>query len=83
MKFKPNMFANASFAAPKVSEIMVPTSALVMNNDSTSLFVEVAPWAFERRNVEISHQEGENAVIKSGINDGERVVVRGGVRLND
>ena len=83
MKFKPNMFANASFAAPMVSEIMVPTSALVMNNDSTSVFVEVAPWAFERRNVEISHQEGEDAVIKIGVNAGERVVVRGGVRLND
>ena len=83
MKFKPNMFANASFTAPMVSEIMVPTSALVMNNDSTSVFIEVAPWAFERRNVEISHQEGEDAVIKSGVNAGERVVVRGGVRLND
>ena len=83
MKFKPNMFANASFTAPMVSEIMVPTSALVMNNDSTSVFIEVAPWAFERRNVEISHQEGEDAVIKSGVNAGERVVVSGGVRLND
>jgi cobalt-zinc-cadmium efflux system membrane fusion protein len=83
MKFKPNMFANASFAAPMVSEIMVPTSALVMNNDSTSVFIEVAPWAFERRKVEISHQEGEDAVIKRGVNAGERVVVRGGVRLND
>jgi cobalt-zinc-cadmium efflux system membrane fusion protein len=82
-KFKPNMFANASFAAPMVSEIMVPTSALVMNNNSTSVFIEVAPWAFERRDVEISHQEGQDAVIKSGVNDGEHVVVRGGVRLND
>jgi len=82
-KFKPNMFANASFAAPMASEITVPTSALVMNNDRTSVFIEVAPWAFERRNVEISHQEGEDAVIKSGVKAGERVVVRGGVRLND
>ena len=82
-KFKPNMFANASFAAPLVSEITVPTSALVMSNDRTSLFIEITPWAFQRRTVEISHQEGDDAVIKSGVNDGERVVVRGGVRLND
>jgi membrane fusion protein, heavy metal efflux system len=81
--FKPNMFANASFMAPTVSQIMVPTSALVMSNNSTSVFIEVAPWAFERRNVEINYQEGEDAVIKSGVNSGERVVVRGGVRLND
>jgi len=81
--FKPNMFANASFAAPTASQIIVPTSALVMNNNSTSVFIEVAPWAFERRNVEIDYQEGEDAVIKSGVNPGEPVVVRGGVRLND
>jgi cobalt-zinc-cadmium efflux system membrane fusion protein len=81
--FKPNMFASASFMAPTVSQIMVPTSALVMNNNNTSVFIEVAPWAFERRNVEISYQEGEDAVIKSGVNAGERIVVRGGVRLND
>jgi membrane fusion protein, heavy metal efflux system len=83
MKFKPNMFANASFAAPAVSEVTVPTSALVMSNSSTSVFIEVAPWAFERRNVEISHQNVDDAVIKSGVSSGERVVVRGGVRLND
>ncbi|HUI14344.1 MAG TPA: efflux RND transporter periplasmic adaptor subunit [Xanthobacteraceae bacterium] len=80
---KPNMFANASFAAPAVSRIVVPTSALVMNNDSTSVFVEVAPWTFERRNVEIDYQEGEGAIIKSGVKPGERVIVKGGVRLND
>ena len=58
MAFKPNMFANASFTAPMVPELMVPTSALVMNNDSTSVFVEVAPWAFERRDVEIEPSGG-------------------------
>jgi membrane fusion protein, heavy metal efflux system len=81
--FKPNMFANANFMAPPVSEITVPTSALVMSNDSTSLFVEVAPWAFERRIVEIDHQDGDDAVIRRGLNSGERVVIKGGVRLND
>jgi membrane fusion protein, heavy metal efflux system len=80
---KPNMFANASFMAPMLSQIMVPTSALVMSNNNTSVFIEVAPWAFERRNVEINYQEGEDAVIKSGVNSGDRVVIRGGVRLND
>ncbi len=80
---KPNMFANASFVAPSVLRIVVPTSALLMNNDSTSVFVEVAPWTFQRRDVEIDYQEGEGAIIKSGVNPGERVIVKGGVRLND
>jgi membrane fusion protein, heavy metal efflux system len=80
---KPNMFADATFVAPSVSRLVVPTSALLMTNDTTSVFVEVADWAFERRAVEIANQEGATSVIKSGVDPGERVVVRGGVRLND
>ena len=80
---KPNMFANATFVAPSMSRLMVPTSALLMTNDRTSVFVEVSDWAFERRDVEIAYQEGAAVAIKSGIRPGERVVVKGGVRLND
>jgi cobalt-zinc-cadmium efflux system membrane fusion protein len=80
---KPNMFANARFEAPPVPRMMVPTSALLMTNDATSVFVEVADWAFERRNIEIAYQEGAAVAIKSGLRPGERVVVKGGVRLND
>jgi len=80
---KPNMFADATFVAPSASRLVVPTSALMMTNDRTSVFVEVADWAFERRDVEIANQEGAAAVIKTGLQPGERVVVKGGVRLND
>jgi cobalt-zinc-cadmium efflux system membrane fusion protein len=80
---KPNMFANASFIAPPQKRVMVPNSTLLMTNDKTSVFVEVANWAFERRDVEIAYQEGTVAAIKSGLQPGERVVVKGGVRLND
>jgi cobalt-zinc-cadmium efflux system membrane fusion protein len=81
--FKPGMFATAAFLAPPVSRLTVPTSALLMTNDTTSVFVEVADWAFERRNVEIANQEGATAVIRSGLAPGDRVVVKGGIRLND
>ena len=80
---KPGMFANAAFIAPALSRLVVPTSALLMTSDTTSVFIEVADWAFERRNVEIAYQERNTAVIKSGLRPGDRVVVKGGVRLND
>ncbi|MBO0750617.1 MAG: efflux RND transporter periplasmic adaptor subunit [Bradyrhizobiaceae bacterium] len=80
---KPNMFAEARFEAPPVPRLMVPTSALMMTNDATSVFVEVADWAFERRNVEIAYQEGTVVAVKSGLKPDDRVVVKGGVRLND
>jgi len=80
---KPNMFANATFVAPAMSQLIVPTSALLMTNDRTSVFVEVAEWAFERREVDVAYQEGPTAMVKSGLQPGERIVVKGAVRLND
>jgi membrane fusion protein, heavy metal efflux system len=80
---KPNMFANATFLAPPVSRPIVPTSALLMTNDKTSVFVEVAEWAFERRDIEVAYQEGATAAVKAGLKPGERIVVKGAVRLND
>jgi membrane fusion protein, heavy metal efflux system len=80
---KPNMFATVTFAAPPVTRITVPNSALLMTNDRTSVFVEVADWAFERRNVELAYQEGAATAIRSGLAPGDRVVVKGAVRLND
>jgi cobalt-zinc-cadmium efflux system membrane fusion protein len=81
--FKPNMFANVTFVAPSVMQVMVPNSALLMTNDRTSVFVEVESWAFERRNVEIAYQDSAVTAIKTGLKPGDRVVAKGAVRLND
>jgi membrane fusion protein, heavy metal efflux system len=83
LTLKPNMFADATFVAPSVSRLIVPTSALLLTHDTTSVFVELEDWVFERRDVEIDYEEGAAAAIKSGLWPGERVVVKGAVRLND
>lgn len=80
---KPNMYASARIALPESAEPQVPSSALLMNNDAVSVFVEVAPWTFERHPVETGREDGEQVRVRSGLAAGERVVVRGGVLLND
>lgn len=82
-RLKPNMFANASIAVPQPAQVFVPESALLMNNDSTTVFVEVSPWTFERRTVELSYDESAGARVVKGLKAGDRVVVKGGVLLND
>ncbi|MDR3454571.1 MAG: efflux RND transporter periplasmic adaptor subunit [Rhodoferax sp.] len=82
-KLKPNMYASVSIAVPQSTQVVVPTSALLMNNDSTTVFVEVAPWTFMRRVVELGREDGDNVRILSGLAAGDRIVVRGGVLLND
>ncbi len=82
-RLKPNMFANASIQVPQPGQIMVPQSALLMNNDSVFVFVEIAPWTFVRRAIDISYDDASNTRVQSGLKVGERVIVSGGVLLND
>ena len=82
-RLKPGMFANVSFYTPMQRAQVVPTSALVLKEDTNQVFVEVAPWTFEARTVELNFQQGDQAVLKSGVNPGDRIVVKGGVLLGD
>ena len=63
--------------------VVLPSSALLMNNDRTSVFVATAPWTFERRTVEPLLEESSQVAIRSGVQPGEQVVVKGGILLND
>jgi membrane fusion protein, heavy metal efflux system len=80
--FKLNMFATVRFFAPAAQSILVPSSALFIVNDTTSVFVETAPWTFQRKPVVIE-SDYEGSTIVRGLEPGERIVVRGGVLLND
>jgi cobalt-zinc-cadmium efflux system membrane fusion protein len=80
---RPNMFASVSLLAAAATQVIVPTSALLMNNDRTSVFVATAPWTFSRRVVDMRLGEGSTAVILGGLKAGEQVVVKGGILLND
>jgi cobalt-zinc-cadmium efflux system membrane fusion protein len=80
---KPNMFATVTLTGPAESDVVLPSSALLMNNDRTSVFVATAPWTFERRAVDTSLEEGSSVAIRSGVKAGEQVVVKGGILLND
>jgi cobalt-zinc-cadmium efflux system membrane fusion protein len=80
---KPNMFATVTLLGAPRSRVVLPSSALLMNNDRTSVFVAVAPWTFERRTVDLDLDEGTSVAIRSGVNAGDQVVIRGGILLND
>ena len=83
MRLRPGMFASVSFFAPTERVPVVPTSALVLKDNETQVFVETAPWTFEARDVDIAFQQGGQAVLKSGVKVGDRVVTKGGVLLGD
>jgi cobalt-zinc-cadmium efflux system membrane fusion protein len=83
IRLRPGMFANVSFHAPARQVPVVPASALVLKDDANQVFVETAPWTFEARSVDVGFQEGERVVLTGGVKPGDRVVVKGGVLLGD
>ncbi len=80
---KPGMFATVTILSPQPPRIMVPQSALLMNNDTVTVFVEVAPHAYRRRDIEIIYDDGDLCEVTSGLSAGDRVVTQGAVLLND
>jgi membrane fusion protein, heavy metal efflux system len=83
VSLKPNMFATVTLLRQQETRVVVPTSALLMNNDRTTVFVSTAPWTFERRTVAPELEEGPTVALDSGVQPGEQVVVKGGILLND
>jgi cobalt-zinc-cadmium efflux system membrane fusion protein len=83
LRFKPNMFASATFLAPKQVLPAIPATALIFRNETDQVFVEVEPWVFEAHPVEVGFQQSDQAIVIRGITAGERVVVKDGVLLND
>src|SRR5262252_1334476 len=80
---KPDMFAVATLLAPKQSLPAIPTTALVLRDETDQVFIELAPWTFEARSVRVNALQGDEAAIEGGIKVGDRIVVTGGVLLND
>ncbi|HZR61789.1 MAG TPA: efflux RND transporter periplasmic adaptor subunit [Xanthobacteraceae bacterium] len=82
-RLRPGMFASVTFYAPVQRVPVVPTSALVLKDDATQIFVETAPWTFEAHDVDIGFQQGSEAALTRGVKVGDRIVVRGGALLGD
>jgi cobalt-zinc-cadmium efflux system membrane fusion protein len=54
-----------------------------MSNDKNLVFVQTKPWTFEPRVVQLGQEDKGEVRVVSGLNPGDKIVVRGGVLLND
>ncbi len=82
-KLQPNMFATVKVAVLQPHLIMIPISSILMNDDTTSVYVETSPWVFKRREVQLGSEDGTDIRVLSGLHAGERIVICGGIFIND
>lgn len=82
-QLKPGMFAKTTFMEHPHPGIAIPMSAVIQSGFYSRAFVEVAPWRFEPRVLQLGPQVGDRVEVLSGLKAGDRVVVKDGVLLND
>jgi membrane fusion protein, heavy metal efflux system len=80
-RLRPAMFATVTLKTWDTQELTIPTTALVMQGDQTTVFVEVAQLTFERRPVDAGEQQGGRTVVRKGLQPGDKVLVREGALL--
>jgi cobalt-zinc-cadmium efflux system membrane fusion protein len=80
-RLRPAMFANVILRTWDTQELTVPTTALVMSGDHTTVFVQVAENTYEQRPVMTGEQQGDRTIIKSGVQAGDKVLIREGALL--
>ena len=80
---RPGTFGEARVVAPDHAGFpVVPVLALVTHGGETVVFVQVSPGHFVRRPVQVTDDDGESAVIVSGLRPGEVIVTRGSLLLS-
>jgi multidrug efflux pump subunit AcrA (membrane-fusion protein) len=72
----------AHVLAPAVSPLLtVPTRALITHGNNTIVYVQLAPGRYARRTVRVGEDDGQAAVILSGLSPTDHVVVDGSLLL--
>jgi len=85
---KPAMLATVEIATEPVLQVSLPPSAIVRENNTDHVFVEVGPRKYRLRPVVLGHiardADGEEVrPVIEGLQPGERVVIDGAFHLNN
>ena len=79
---KPFMYGIVHFHGVATKAIIMPSTAIMQDQDNDYVLVETAKGQFIRRRVETESVDTESVRVISGIAEGEKVVVKGGIYLN-
>lgn len=80
---KPNMFGKARLLSQPHKRIVLPLTTIIQRGFDSIVFVEVAPWQFEPRLLKLGPQLKDKVEVIAGLKANERVVIKGGIILND
>ncbi|CAN1519033.1 AcrA Membrane-fusion protein [Burkholderiaceae bacterium] len=82
-RLKPSMLASMLIEAAPVQRLVVPSAAVVREDDNDHVFVQEANGMFRLTKVRLAPERGGQRVVMDGIKQGASVVVEGAFHLNN
>lgn len=80
---KPAMLATMRIRPLPVDQLVVPSAAVVRENDADHVFVRLKDNTFRLQPVKLGAESGQLRVVESGLKGGETVVIDGAFHLNN
>jgi cobalt-zinc-cadmium efflux system membrane fusion protein len=81
-ELKLGMFCEVHSLSSPIQAIILPSTAVMQEQEDDYVLIEIAKGRYVRRKVETESVDLESVRIISGISEGENVVVKGGIYLN-
>ena len=81
-ELKLGMFCEVHFLSSPTKEIILPSSAIMQEQDNDYVLIEESKGKYIRHKVETESISLDKVIITRGIVEGENVVIKGGIYLN-
>jgi cobalt-zinc-cadmium efflux system membrane fusion protein len=78
---RPGMFAQVAVTTAESGAALVPKTAVVAVRDRFYVYVARGGDVYDRREVTLGDEQGDDVVVRSGVAPGDPVVVRGAILL--
>lgn len=80
-RLKPGMFAGVRFICTPKEAIVIPSAAVLQNEDEAFVYVEQSKGTYVRRPVEAVTVDGQQTRITAGLESGDVIVAQGAIYL--
>jgi len=82
-RLKPSMLASMLIESTPKKQLVVPTSAVVREQDADYVFVQEKPGVFRLKPVRLTSEHNGQRVVLDGLNQGVKIVSDGAFHLNN
>ena len=82
-RLKPSMLASMLIESTPKKQLVIPTSAVVREQDADYVFIEEKPGSFRLKPVRLSSEHNGQRVVLDGLSQGMRIVSEGAFHLNN